>query len=307
LAAPRGLFSGVYRLPLHVKTFCAVGARNGETFVATRRFHYAAGQAVRGTGRRPVLFSRLGATFGHAAATATVALALTGFGPAGSAHAQSFLESVFGSIDRAIRREIMPRINSYADPYGYDDRRRAYGSAPPSPSGEYRSFSSGFCVRTCDGFHFAVRSTGNMSAAEMCRAFCPAAQTRVFGGSKIDHSVAGDGTRYADTDTAFLYRERSVTNCTCNGRHRFGLATLDPASDPTLRPGDIVATNDGLVTYNGNGKSAEFTPIEQTGGSSEWRRRLMAIKVTPAPPRQATPVPPAEETTGLTDRRRAQR
>jgi hypothetical protein len=256
-----------------------------------------------------VLFSCLGGTFGRAAATATVALVLTGFGPAESARAQGFLDAVFGSIDRAIQRQIMPRISSYyADRHGYDDRRRTYGATPPSAaSGEYRSFSSGFCVRSCDGFHFAVRSTGNMSAAEMCRAFCPAAQTRVFGGSKIDYSVAGDGTRYADTDTAFLYRERSVANCTCNGKQRFGLATLNPASDPTLRPGDIVATNNGLVTYNGNGKSAEFTPIEQTGGSSEWRRRLMAIKVTPAPPRQATSVAPAEETTGRADRRRVQR
>jgi hypothetical protein len=162
-------------------------------------------------------------------------------------------------------------------------------------------------VRTCDGRYFPVKATAGMSAAELCRSFCPTAQTKVFGGSKIDHAIAGDGQRYADLDNAFLYRERKVENCTCNGKDAFGLAKLGTESDPTLRPGDIVATNDGLVTYNGNGKSAEFTPVDQAGGSSEWRRRLMAIKVTPAPPGQATPVAPVEETTGRADRRRVQR
>jgi hypothetical protein len=147
-----------------------------------------------------------------------------------------------------------------------------------------------------------------MSAADMCRAFCPAAKTKVFGGSKIDYSVAGDGQRYADLDNAFLYRERKVSNCTCNGKDAFGLATLDAESDPTLRPGDIVATNDGLVTYNGNrSNAADFTPIEESRGSNEWRRRLMAIKVTPAPPREATPVPPVEQQAERTDRRRVHR
>ena len=147
-----------------------------------------------------------------------------------------------------------------------------------------------------------------MTATELCRAFCPAANTKVFAGGRIEHSVASDGTRYADLDNAFLYRERRADNCTCNGKTAYGLATLNPENDPTLRPGDIVATDDGLAIYSGNrSKSAEFTPIEQTGGSSEWRQRLMSIKVTPAPPREATPVPPTEENAARYDRRRVQR
>ena len=35
-----------------------------------------------------------------------------------------------------------------------------------------------------------------------------------------------------------------MTNCTCNGKDAFGLAKIDVASDPTLKPGDIVATGD---------------------------------------------------------------
>ena len=193
-------------------------------------------------------------------------------------------------------------MSAYADPSGlFEERReRRYGTA------YHGGGSSGFCVRTCDGKYFPVKSSGNMSAAELCKSFCPAAKTKIFSGSKIDHSLAGDGQRYADLDSAFLYRERRVDNCTCNGKDAFGLATIDVAADPTLKPGDIVATNDGLVTYTGH-KTAEFTPIGQSGGSSEWRQRLMSIKVTPAPPRaEVTPVPDDEKPTRR-DRRRVQR
>ena len=182
--------------------------------------------------------------------------------------------------------------------------------ATPAASGQGGP-SSGYCVRTCDGKYFPVKSSGNMTATELCKSFCPAASTKVFAGSKIDYSVAPDGTRYADLDNAFLFRERTVDNCTCNGKTAGGLAPLKPELDPTLRPGDIVATNEGLVTFNGNrkAKSAEFTPIDKSGGSSEWKLRLMSIKVAPAPPRAEEPVKPVEEEKKAerTDRRRAQR
>jgi hypothetical protein len=100
-----------------------------------------------------------------------------------------------------------------------------------------------------------------------------------------------------------------VDNCTCNGTDPYGLATLNPEIDPTLRPGDIVATNDGLAVFTGNrsNRTAEFTPISRTGGSGEWHQRLMAIKVTPAPPR-ATPIPVEEpkKSAERSERRRAQ-
>ena len=54
-------------------------------------------------------------------------------------------------------------------------------------------------------------------------------------------------TRYAALPNAFVYRERLVGDCSCNGRTSYGLANLDAARDPTLRPGDIIATKDGLL------------------------------------------------------------
>ncbi len=244
-----------------------------------------------------------------------MALALCSAVPVQPASAQGLLDALFGNYHHRYQHQrapLPPRVSAYADPFGFGDERphrRAsnYGGSSGHSSGP----SSGYCVRTCDGKYFPVKSSGNMTATELCKSFCPAANTKVFAGSKIDYSVAPDGTRYADLDNAFLFRERTVDNCTCNGRTAGGLAPLRPELDQTLRPGDIVATNDGLVTFNGNrnAKSAEFTPIDKSGGSSEWKLRLMSIKVTPAPSRAEEPVKPPEEEkkAARTDRRRAQR
>jgi hypothetical protein len=86
----------------------------------------------------------------------------------------------------------------------------------------------------------------NATPVQLCNAFCPAAKTQVFNGSEIDHAVAPTGARYADLENAFVYRQKLIPDCTCNGRDAFGLAKIDVASDPTLKPGDIVATGDNV-------------------------------------------------------------
>ncbi len=247
--------------------------------------------------------------FGRAVAAFAMALALYGAAPVQPAAAQGLLDVLFGNYQHQRRAPLPPRVSAYADPFGFSGERshRRVSNYGGSSSG---GPSSGYCVRTCDGKYFPVKSSGNMSATELCKSFCPAANTKVFAGSKIDYSVASDGTRYADLDNAFLYRERTVDNCTCNGKTAGGLARLKPELDQTLRPGDIVATNEGLATFNGNrnAKSAEFTPIDKSGAPSEWKLRLMSIKVAPAPERAEEPVKPVEEKKAeRTDRRRAQR
>jgi hypothetical protein len=92
---------------------------------------------------------------------------------------------------------------------------------------------------------------------------CPASKTKVFFGSTIDTAVAGDGTRYGSLDNAYLYRKRLVADCTCNGRDAFGLVPLPVAGDPTLRPGDIVVTANGLMAYAGkNVRGQAYTPVD---------------------------------------------
>ena len=135
-----------------------------------------------------------------------------------------------------------------------------------------------YCVRLCDGQHFPLEHMSNATPVETCRAMCPASKTKIFFGSDIGAAVAKDGARYADLDTAFIYRKQLVANCTCNGKDAFGLAPVDLSRDPTLRPGDIVATKQGLMAYNGkSGKADAFTPVDASSVAAELN--LVASRV----------------------------
>jgi hypothetical protein len=162
----------------------------------------------------------------------------------------------------------------------------------------------------CDGHFFPIQRVSGASPAELCKSFCPAAKTKTFSGSAIDYAVAQDGSRYEDLDNAFVYRERIVSGCTCNGKDVFGLVQLEAKSDPTLRPGDMVATTDGIAAFTGSkrsGNETNFTPVRNYSGlSSDLRRRLSETRVTPARLLSATPNQDAATTGGPADPRRAQ-
>jgi hypothetical protein len=223
-----------------------------------------------------------------------VALLLSGFGAAQLALAGGPLDALFDGAQQ--RRRPLPRqTSSYADPYisPANAARRAApsgaGHRPTAPAGGGRHTSGeaggssghgiAFCVRTCDGRYVPMQRHAGASPVEACRSFCPAAKTVVLTGGKIESAVAQNGTRYADLNTAFVYRKKVVADCTCNGKDEFGLARVGSETDPTLRLGDIVATNKGLGAYAG--KSVAITPINPA--SSEWARRLAETKVRPAP------------------------
>jgi len=142
-----------------------------------------------------------------------------------------------------------------------------------------------FCVRSCDGRYFPL-TRGGASPAQMCQAFCPASATKVFYGSSIDGATAATGERYADSDSAYAYRKALRADCTCNGRDPAGLAPIDLALDNSLRPGDVIATSDGLVAYSGvrvgNDLAPDFTPVAAYPGlTAEVRARLNEMKVAP--------------------------
>ena len=161
--------------------------------------------------------------------------------PAAPASAQGLFDFLFGSPRRP---GPPPNARSYADPYpGFsgDGERR------PAPAGT----AGTFCVRLCDGRYFPLQRNGGTNPAQLCNAFCPAAETRMFSGAGIDHAVANDGTRYASLRNAFAYRERMVENCTCNGRDPYGLVSLDATEDASLRAGDIVGEHTVQFTTDG--------------------------------------------------------
>jgi hypothetical protein len=213
------------------------------------------------------------------------------------ASAQGLFETLFGGLRFHRPAPLPPQTSSYADPQGLLGR-----ASRPDPA-EYSGHGTAFCVRTCDGRYFPLARHAGRSPAETCRSFCPASKTMIFAGGKIDYAVAGNGTRYADLENAFAYRHRVVPNCTCNGKDAFGLAPQAAASDPTLRPGDIIAANEGLMIFRGkSSKAAQFTPIDPS--STAFARQLFAIKVRPAPPAAKVETkPPVEQEAAKSARR----
>ena len=147
-------------------------------------------------------------------------------------------------------------------------------------------------MRLCDGRFFPVQRHEGAAPEQTCSSFCPATRTKIYSGASIDQAVAADGRRYADLSTAFAYRVKLVDGCTCNGRTAFGLVNTSVKDDPTLRAGDIVATNSGLMVYNGGVRRQNFTPVAASSAvPADLRRKLSKTKITPA---LATAAPPAD-------------
>src|SRR5262245_39223851 len=93
-------------------------------------------------------------------------------------------------------------------------------------------------------YQYDPKDAADQESTELtCSSLCPASPTKIYHGNSINRAVAPDGKRYSELATALVYREKIIPGCTCNGRDAFGLVTPPVADDPTLRPGDIVATN----------------------------------------------------------------
>jgi hypothetical protein len=214
---------------------------------------------ARGTGERNVLKSR---PIGIAILVAAVAGLMVAAAPAPAA-AENLFDFFFNG---ARRPSPPPTASAYADP-----QTDPYGAKPIDPAPR-------------------VETGPSVSPVEICNSFCPAARTKIFSGNTIDHAVAHDGSRYAELANAFAYRKGVVPGCSCNGKDAFGLVNMKAAEDPTLRQGDVVATDDGFVAYSGSHKkTADFTPIKSAPGvAAESKRQLAQTRIAPAPP--ASPV-----------------
>jgi Protein of unknown function (DUF2865) len=193
------------------------------------------------------------------------------------ASAESIFDFFFGGFQKQQQRQ--GQASFFADPFGLNQQ-----PAPP-PRAVASASGPAFCVRSCDGKYFPL-TRGSATPVQMCQAFCPASATKVFFGSSIDGAYANNGERYADSENAFAYRKALRADCTCNGRDPAGLAPVDLTLDTSLRPGDVVATTDGLVAYSGvrtgTGLTAEFTPVASYPGlTAETRARLGEMKVAP--------------------------
>src|SRR6195952_4346065 len=201
----------------------------------------------------------MGVRSGKWAVLAAVSLCFTALAPA--AQAQDFFSALFGGFGRT--RAPQPYVSM---PFANED-----GSIP-AQRGEMRSRYAGgggqaFCVRTCDGRYFPLPVSDNASRAASCNSFCPASETKVVYGSNIDSAATDNGKPYSELPNAFKYRTEIVAGCTCNGKDQVGLAPVKIEDDPTLRKGDIVAGENGLLvagrSADKRGASLNFSPASE--------------------------------------------
>ena len=189
---------------------------------------------------------------------AAVFAAVAALAPA--AQAEDFLSALFGAFGGRSRAP-SPYIS-----LPFSDGGPVSASAP----NERPRYGGGqaYCVRTCDGRYFPLTASDNASRAASCNSFCPASETKVVYGSAIDNAATETGKPYSELPNAFRYRTEIVAGCTCNGKDQFGLAPVKIEDDPTLRKGDIVAGENGLLVA---GRSPD--------------RRGAALNFSPAPDR----------------------
>ena len=197
----------------------------------------------------------------------------------GPVSAEGLFDFFFGAQKQA--RQAPPQANSFSDPFGLNQQPQQQAPAP-----RVAGYGPSFCVRSCDGKYFPLTLRGNATPVALCEAFCPASATKVYYGGNIDDATASNGERYADSENAFAYRKALRADCTCNGRAPSGLAPVDLTLDTSLRPGDVVATTDGLVAFTGvrlgASQTADFTPVASFPGlTADVRARLGEMKVAP--------------------------
>src|ERR1700676_4273127 len=198
----------------------------------------------------------------------------------GPVSAEGLFDFFFGA-QKQQARQAPPQGNSFSDPFGLNQQPQQQAPAP-----RVAGYGPSFCVRSCDGKYFPLTLRGNATPVALCQAFCPASATKHYYGGNIDDATASFCERYADNQNAFAYRKALRADCTCNGRDPAGLAPVDLTLDSSLRPGDVIATTDGLVAYSGvrlgASQTAEFTPVASYPGlTAEVRARLGEMKVAP--------------------------
>jgi hypothetical protein len=191
-------------------------------------------------------------------------LGLCAFAPA--AQAQDFFSNLFGGFGRSRAPAIRMPFGSEGENFGQAAPRQRYGSG------------EAHCVRTCDGRHFPVTGNDSQSRAEICKSFCPASETKVVYGGSIDTAATEDGKSYSALPNAFRYRNEIVAGCTCNGKDPTGLASVSIEKDPTLRKGDIVAGDNGLVVA-GRGADKRGAELNFSPASEKIRSRYQRMPV----------------------------
>jgi len=195
-----------------------------------------------------------------------------------AAHARDFFSSFFEVLSGRPASPPPQRALGYNDP---NDAQ--FPAQQPSAPTVSAGRSTAYCVRTCDGRYFPIAANSEQSRGATCSSLCPASDTKVYYGSSIDHATSDSGKPYSSLPNAFKYREQLVSGCTCNGKDSVGLASISVEEDKTLRKGDIVAGENGLIVATRSvdrkrGAVANFTPAPQSIRAKFERAHALALR-----------------------------
>jgi hypothetical protein len=124
-----------------------------------------------------------------------------------------------------------------------------------------------YCVRTCDGYYFAIGFAHNKAQLaeheSMCAASCGEASMKLFtapqqtedaagrGVPAIERATDDAGALYTALPAAYAFKTTDTSSCACKSTAS-GLPQIPMSIDPTLRNGDIIVTQDGLKVFRGN-------------------------------------------------------
>lgn len=215
----------------------------------------------------------LSATVRSVLAVAAVTMIMSSDLP--NAQARDFFSSFFSTLSGRPPEPAQPALGYN----GAGDTQFPPQMTPSSGGGR----TTAYCVRSCDGRYFPVTANNEQSRAATCSTLCPASETKVFYGSAIDHATNSSGRSYSSLPNAFKYREQLVDGCTCNGKDSVGLASISIDEDKTIRKGDIVAGEGGLIVANRavdkkRGRTADFTPAPRRIREKFERSQAVALQ-----------------------------
>ena len=145
------------------------------------------------------------------------------------------------------------------------------------------------CVRLCDGYFFPAPASGQAG----CASLCPGAETALYrmpgGSDRIEDAVSASGARYSALPAALSYRTTIANACACRSAPD---STAELMRDPTLRKGDAVMTETGLLVYRGAGSSQhqlrDFSTLAQARLSPDRRVMLAEMERVSVGPARAT-------------------
>lgn len=190
------------------------------------------------------------------------------------------------------QRHYTPRLVSLSDLGGRSKRAQARrkGKTMAAGASDRPVAASGplsVCVRTCDGYMFPLGARHSQQEVPThqaaCAAACPDAPTALYtlpwGKTELDQVVSLKGQPYLAAAWANVYKTKRVESCNCRAPGSTA-APLSIEHDPTIRPGDIVATKTSaaVVTRLSNG-DVEVEDYRSTKRLSPAGRRFVELRI----------------------------